>query len=473
MKTPLDFDFFKQKINSMVGINQDAYSRNVTKKIQISSYTTDEIIEIVETGNPSSVITLSQKFVATSGIYQRIITYFSNFLTNDILVSPQKVGTKSIKANKYLENYKAATFFADTVINPKLIFPHIVYTMLVNGAYFGILSIQGDDSAVFIDLPPTYCRSRFKNYQNINILEMDMSYFDIFTDEELKKQSLASFPKEIQKAYATFKKDYNQKWFSVDPNYGVAFYYEEQNKPYFISMIPSISRLNDYKQLEESLDKQELERILVQKVPINKDGEFLLDLDEAAELHQGVVDMLQNNQSTDVLTTLCDVELLSVSNKMQSNRDNLEKVERSVYNEAGTSKLLFSGDSDLAIANSIANDMSVAIAFETQLVNWLTYQINLRFSEKNKYYFDISLLPISQYNKKDMMNFYLSSAQFGFSKIAVALASGLKQSSFIELMELENGILDLTSLMNPLQSSNTQSGKQTDQSKTTEKIENK
>lgn len=458
MKITTDILQFKQKVDSMVGINQDSYNRNATKRIQVSTYTTDEIIDIVETGNPDSVIALSQKFIATSGMYQRILTYFSTFLTNDVFITPKKTSTKSIKANKYLENYKFATFFADTVINPKLVFPHIVFTMLVNGAYFGILTEQGEDEVVIRDLPYTYCRSRFKNYQNINILEMDMSYFDTFTDAELKKKALESFPKEIQKGYAAFKKDYNQKWYVVNPEYGIAFYFEDQNKPYFISMLPAISRLNDYKKLEESLDKQELERILVQKVPITKEGTFMLDLDEAAELHQGVVNMLQNNQSTDVLTTLCDIELLNVSNKTQTDRDNLEKVERSVYNEAGTSRLLFAGDSASAINDSLVNDMTFVLALEEQLVNWLTYQVNLRYSEKSKYCFEVCLLPISHYNKKDMLELYLKSAQFGFSKILVAIAAGTKQSAFLDLMELENTILDLGSLMSPLQSSNTQSG---------------
>ena len=40
----------------------------------------------------------------------------------------------------------------------------------------------------------------------------------------------------------------------------------------------------------------------------------------------------------------------------------------------------------------------------------------------------------------------------------MGIASGLKQSSFIDLMELENDILELHNNMKPLQSSHTSTG---------------
>ncbi len=57
-----------------------------------------------------------------------------------------------------------------------------------------------------------------------------------------------------------------------------------------------------------------------------------------------------------------------------------------------------------------------------------------------------------------MLDIYLKTAQYGYSKILVGIASGLKQSSFIDLMELENDILELHNNMKPLQSSHTSTG---------------
>jgi hypothetical protein len=454
-----NFTNFAKKIQDMVAVNEGAYTANYIKKILSSTDTTEEIITIIESGAVDQIVTLSDKFIGTSGLYKRIISYFATFLTNDIFITPKKTTTKTIKANKYLENYRAAVFFGDTIVNPKLNFPRIVFKMLAYGAYYGLFLEQSETEIVFKDLPVQYCRSRFKTHKNVNVLEFDMSYFDTITDVKLRELALAEFPKEFSKGYAAYKKDMtNMRWFSVLPEIGVAFYYQDQNRPYFISMLPNVSNLKDYRALEKSLDKQELERILVQKIPVDKEGDFLLSIDEAAELHHGVVNMLQNNERTDVLTTFAEVDMISVGDKTKADRDNLEKIERSVYKEAGVSQLLFSSDSASSITMSIANDMSLALDMSEQLVNWLSYQLNLRFGENNKYYFEASMLPVSHYNRKEAIEMYLKLAEFGYSKMLVSIASGLKQSSFLDLVELENDILGLAEKMIPLQSAHTATG---------------
>lgn len=457
-KVPRDFSEFAKKIQEMVSVNEGAYSTTVTKRILTSIDTSEAIQTMISDGSAEQIIALSEKFVSNSGLYQRILVYFSTFLTNDVLTVPKKVTIKTINQKKYLENYKKAAFFADTTINPKLNFPRITFKILVYGAYYGLFIEKSESEIVFKDLPYKYCRSRFKTHQNINVLEFDISYFDTITDKLLKEQAFTDFPKDFKKAYDAFKKDSKLRWYIVPPEIGVVFYYQDQYKPFFVSMIPTIATLNEYRALEKSLDKQELERILVQKIPIDKDGNFVLSAPEAAELHRGVVNMLKNTQRTDVLTTFAEVEMISLSDKAKTDRDNLDKNERSVYTEAGVSRLLFAGDSATSVEMSIENDMALILDLSEQYSNWLSFQTNLKYGENNKYYFEASILPISHYNRKDMVDLYLKVAQFGYSKILVSIATGVKQSSFLDLMELENETLKLSELMIPMQSSNTQSG---------------
>lgn len=449
---------FSKKINDMIAINTGAYNSSYIKRVPTSTETAEDIKQIVDSGSATQILQLSEKFAATSGLYSRIISYLANFLTNDVFITPKKITNKSINQKKYLENYKKAVFFADTVMNPKLNFSHMLYKILVYGAYYGLFIEENEVEIVLKDLPHQYCRTRFKTFQNVNVLEFDMAYFDTITDKQLLKNALLEFPKEFTKAYNSYKRDMNLRWFVVPPEYGVAFYYQEQSKPLFISMIPTIANLEEYRSLEKQLDKQELERILVQKIPIDKEGNFILSIPEAGELHRGIVNMLKNNQSTDVLTTFADVDLLTVSEKTKAARDNLEKIERSVYTEAGVSRLLFSSDSATSVNQAITNDMSLVLAISEQFVNWLTYQTNLKYGDNSKYYFEVNLLPISHYNREEMLDIYLKTAQYGYSKILVGIASGLKQSSFIDLMELENDILELHNNMKPLQSSHTSTG---------------
>ena len=332
----------------------------------------------------------------------------------------------------------------------------MAFRILTYGAYYAILMEKNESEVVFKDLPSAYCRSRYKTHKNINILEFDLRFFEDIVDENMRKTALAEFPREFTKAYNEYKaKGVDYRWFVVPPELGIAFYYNDQYRPYFVSMLPSVANLNEYKSLEKSLDKIDLDRILVQEIPTDKEGNFILTIDEAAELHRGVVNMLRNNENIDVITTFAKINMLQLGDKSKVDRDNLEKIERSVYNESGVSRLLFSSDSATSVSASIQNDMALILDIEEQFVNWITYQVNLRYSENSKYYFEVSLLPISHYNRDKMLELYLKTAQFGYSKILVGIASGMKQSSLIDMMELENDILTLHDKMIPLQSSHT------------------
>ncbi len=447
---------FKALIKDLVATSQDAYNKYSTKRISYSSETVEEIKEIIASGSASQIINLSEKFVANSSLYQRILAYFSNFLTYDVFITPKKITSKSINEKKYFDNYKKTCFFADTTFNPKLNLPRITFQMLVYGAYYGLYIERNEYEAIIKDLPNAYCRSRFKTYKNINVLEFDMAYFDTITDEVLKKQALAEFPKEFEKGYRAYKSDINQRWFTVSPEIGIAFFYRDQNKPFFVGVIPTIADLEEYRGLEKELDKQDLEKILYQKVPIDKEGNFLLDNDEIIALHRGTARMLSTNSKIDVLTTFLDVELLSLGDKTKADRDNLEKMERSVYTEAGVSRLLFAGDSATSVNLSIMNDLSFVLDLAEQYSNWLTYQTNLKYAEGSKYFFEVSILPVSNYNRKDMLEIYLKTAQYGYSKILVGIVSGVKQSALLDLIDLENNLMGLHDKMMPLQSSHTQ-----------------
>ncbi len=76
-----------------------------------STETAEDIKAIIDSGSADQIVQLSEKFAGTSGLYSRIIAYLSNFLTNDVFVTPKKITNKSINQKKYLENYKKAVFF--------------------------------------------------------------------------------------------------------------------------------------------------------------------------------------------------------------------------------------------------------------------------------------------------------------------------------------------------------------------------
>lgn len=459
-KQKYDYSKFASTMKNVMGTSSQAYERNPSRGSAYTiKYTRERAKEIIDSGDLNQLIELSQYYWYKSGIYRNFIMYYSTMLTFDTYVVPKlSVNPRKIKRNKLEDDFFEVVDFVES-LNVPLEFSRIMYLLILNGAYYGLFRDYGDGNLVVQDLPISYCRTRFKNEYRNNELEFDLKYFDSIRDQNSREAAFNNFPPDFKSGYNQYKSvGETARWFEVPSEYGIAFFYLDQ-KPMLISAIPAVMSLESHRGLEEDMDAQALEKILAQKIPLNKDtGEPILEVPEIAALHQGVTNMLRNTHSVDVLTTFADLDLFSLQDTRQVLKDNLEKMERSVYVDAGVSKQIFNADGNLSLSASVKNDEAVVLDMVKMFDNWINYQINLRYREK-KYYWDCRILPITFYNRQEMHDLYLKDAQFGYSKFLPGIAGGTKQSDIMGTTFIENEVLDLSSIMVPLKSSHTMSNK--------------
>ena len=92
---------------------------------------------------------------------------------------------------------------------------------------------------------------------------------------------------------------------------------------------------------------------------MDKNNDLIFDIDEAKDIHNNAVEMLSHAVGVDVLTTFADIDSIDMSDKnTATTRDDLEKVERTVFNDLGISRNLFNTDGNLSLEKSILNDES-------------------------------------------------------------------------------------------------------------------
>lgn len=475
-KIPRDFTTFKKSLDDISAISLNEYDRRWKKVSKGERKTSEEIDEILLKDNEEELRELSRLYWNISGLYRRLIEYMATMLTYDVLIIPKMNSTKTPDKNKLLNTLTNASYFIDNLdIEQEL--PRIFTTMLVDGVYYGFFKECDNGRTIFQDLSPDYCRTRYKSANNLPVLEFDLTYFITIEGREAttKVDELALYPKYVVKAYEKYfkrvtkidrkgktvinsKKDLEQgRWLIIPDSLGVVFYYKD-TKPFFATVIKSIEDLNEYKGIEKALDKQELKKILLQRIPMDSNGELLFTLEEAEEIHKAAVKMLRNNPDVDVFTSLAETEILDLQDSKQANRDNLEKIERSFYNEAGVSKNLFASDGTTALDYSQVADFALAYDMSKIFATFLSYHSNRKFVDK-KFFLEVTILPITHYNREKIFELYLKGAQYGYSKIMTGVAAGIKQSNLLNLNTLENDYLDLASKMVPLQSSHTTSGK--------------
>ena len=311
-------------------------------------------------------------------------------------------------------------------------------------------------------LPATYCRSRYFCGTD-PIVELNLQFFDAyFSNPQYRIQVLKMFPKDIQKAYVLYKQgklkgDYpgdKSCWYMLDPSFAVKISLNDNDFPPLVGVIPSIIDLDAAQDLDRKKTLQQLLKIIIQKLPLDKNGDLIFDVDEARDIHNNAVAMLKRAVGVDVLTTFADIDVADLRDSNSVTKaDDLEKVERTVYNNSGVSQNLFNAEGNIAVTNSILND-EASIRDLILRLNSLFNRIVSKFSRKN-HVFKFDLLETTQYNYKELAKMYKEQAQMGYNKTLPQVALGQSQSSVLATINFENDVLHLAESMIPPMMSST------------------
>lgn len=412
------------------------------------------VFRAIHTYDLKTMREISDFFYKISGIYARIIRYMAFMYRYDWMLTPY-INEESTNTKKLLKSFQLGL---DTLDNfgVKKQLGEIALNVLKYGAYYGY-KIETADGIVLQELPVNYCRSRFKKGKKPAV-EFNMKYFDEqFRDTAQRMKILKLFPKEFSKGYVLYKQgklppefmgDENG-WYLLDTNATVKFTANGEDYPMFISVIPLILDLDEAQALDRKKTMQRLLKILVQKMPLDKNGELIFDVEEAQQLHNNAVQMLSRAIGVDVLTTFADVDVADMTdNAATAQTDDLKRVERQLFNEAGVSQMQFNTDGNIALEKSILNDEATLYNMILQFEEFLNELVQ-KYNEGKKFKFKVQILPTTIYNFKDLSKMYKEQMQVGFSKMLPQIALGQSQSSILANAYFENDILDLVNVFIP------------------------
>lgn len=456
--TPTDFSKIRVGIKTL----DDAIYQQVGDYFAVSPRLGDKkyILDVINKMDLEAMREISNYFYRSSGIYARLCRYMAYIYRYDWIVTPY-INSSNIKSDKVLDIFYKVLNYLDN-FEAKKFFSEVALKVIKNGCYYGYL-IPQDDRMVVQELSSRYCRSRF-SANGKPVIEFNMRYFDdTFNDTTQRNKMLNLFPAEFKKGYKLYKDnqllpdflgDVNG-WYMLDPNYVVKFNLNEEDFPTFISVIPAIIDLNEAQALDRKKMQQQLLKIIIQKMPLDKNGDLVFDVDEAQQLHNNAVRMLSKAIGLDVLTTFADVDVADMSDSSTSvTTDELEKMERAVYNEAGVSQMQFNTDGNIALEKSILNDEAMMHTLLMQFERFFNDILKSFNKFPRKYSFKVQFLPTTIYNYKDLAKLYKEQTQIGYSKMLPQIALGQTQSAVLATLTFENDILDLVnSLIPPLMSS--------------------
>ena len=412
------------------------------------------ILKALADNNIEELRAISNFYYNLNGMYERVCNYFAFLYRYDWYIAPENIGSE-VKEEKILKDFAKALSFLDNSYIKKIC-GDIALSVIKNGCYYGYV-VPSNERLILQDLPINYCRSRYM-INGMPAVEFNMKFFDTFTDINYRMKILNLFPDDFKKGYLLYKQGKlpsdvsggTSGWYLLDTDCAVKFNFNGNDIPMFINAIPALLDLDAAQDLDRRKQMQKLLKIIVQKLPLDKNGDLIFDVDEARDIHNNGVEMLKRAIGVDVLTTFTEVESIDLSDKNTSTSiDDLEKVERAVFNAFGISQNLFNTDGNLSLEKSILNDESNMRNLLMQFTMLFQKIIRQKFSSNKKYYFTFYMLETTQYNYKELSKIYKEQTQIGYSKMLPQIALGHSQSFILNTIHFENEVLHLSEIMIP------------------------
>ena len=459
-----DLASFKKSQSAMIATSDNAYGTRYghQQASRVKDYTEEEVKKIIESGSLPEQQRLSRNYFNKDGYYRQLVLYYATLLKYTGLLIPNPTAGKNLSTSHIQKRYFQAMDYVDKM-NLQTIFVDWAQRVLVDGCFYGVISKVDKLHFAVLALPIGYCQTRFKDVAGNDLIEFDVSYFNTITDEGNRKAALAAYPKFVSSAYDKWRRGkLASKWVILPSDISICFPMLD-GRPFFINIIPSTIKYDEAVQTEQEREKEEIRKILIQKIPHLNDGRLLFEPDEAEEMHRGAVGMVKNNKNTTVLTTYADVDAITSRGSTENAGTNmLESMKQNVYSQAGVSGEIFAATGGNTTETSIKYDTAIMMYLANKFARFVTNVINDNFANSN-ISFKYTILPISHQNEAKYIDGSYKLATAGYSLIVPALAQGLNQRDLVNIKDLENDVLKLTDKLIPPKTSFTETGESGDE----------
>ncbi len=436
-------------------ITRDLNGRNRAPTFYL--YTKDQIVEYLQ--NPYTY----QKQLRDAAIYiygaschfRRLIQNNAGLTEMAYVVSAIRIDTTSAKPTTIGRQYRKVLNLL-SAMDIKNQFPKIITVCLREDTFYGTMWVTNDNITIQ-QLPSDYCDFAVVEGNVLNV-SFNFSYFDSYSEY------LPLYPPEFERKYKLYQESRTtMKWQELDSPTSFAIKCNNDilnySIPPFAGIFLEIYDLEDYRNLK--LTKTELENyaMLVMKLGINADGEWEMDLEKAKEFYGNLAHVLPEEVGA-VLSPM-EISKIGFEKSTTGDTDTIAEAEQNLFTAAGVSSLLFNNDK--ASSNALLLSIKADQAITYGIVKSIEGAIN-RFVQSYSYgkNFRVTFLDCSPYNRKEMGDQYLKSAQLGFPVLSYYCASqGISQSELDCMNFLENDVLNLQERFEPLRSSSTLSSSDT------------
>jgi hypothetical protein len=385
-----------------------------------------------------------------SSHYRRLINYFAKMAIFAYIVVPYKLDTDNVDIDKFKKSYKKILDKLDTM-NIKHEFLKIMTTIFREDVFYGY-EYSTKDSYFIKKLPPDYCTIS-STEDGVYNFAFDFSYF------KTRKDKLEAWGEEFQEKFRIYETNTaTYKWQELDSSKTICIKLNEDIEypiAPFVGLLPMIYDIEDYKMLTKAKEEIGNYKMLSLKIPIDDEGNYKFDYDEAVKFYNMMGAVLPENIGLALTPLEIDEHSFEKAGAV-ANVNNVANAETNFWSAGGVSELLFNSQksSSATIGNSIKADEEIVYAVFRQLERWINRKLKL---ESGIYKFKLQFIDTTIYSRKEFIEQLLKVGQYGMPIInALCSCLGYSPADTSSMAFLENEVLKYHFKLIPLQSSHTQ-----------------
>ena len=401
------------------------YKEDVLSWLQNPSSTTSE----------KSLRDASNYMYLSSMHYNRLLNYYAGLYTGAYVIAPLGFNQNDISPNFAKQYYRVKKSLE--LMNIPHIMRFVTLVALRDGAFYGVI-VSDNNSSIILKIDHNYCRIT-AICDNSYLYEVDMTKIS---------RNLEFYPQVFTDMYLKYVET-GERWQEVPIDISVCIKADETIPDYsippFAGVIPSLYTIANEEALQETASELRNYKMLSGQIPLDEKGNQLIPDDIVKQYYAHIASALDDR----VGLALSPFKLESISfenNASVSNLNTLSDAVANFWSTAGTSGLLHGRENDTSGVTQLAikNDETYVIGIIQQFERVINRHLKTNFSGSQK--FKISILPITVFNRGELIKYYKEAASFGIGKSYYAAAVGVPQIDIAGMDYIERNFVPFDNL---------------------------
>lgn len=444
-------------------VDQYSYGNSYNNNQSICKYSSIFVKKILtnHVENAQKLRDISDYEYNTNGIYRRLIDTTTGLISFENTIVPFITKMEKFKEDMYkAKYYKVRQYLWDCNFDTTL--NDILFKVIKYGRYSAY-----DRGSYVQPLPLEY--TRIKGYDRFGnaILQFDFKYFDQFQTTREKDFQLKGFDEFFRQQYYKYIKridnpkenstnELNWRFLPSEKTYTVKIgsnTESEEGIGLYYASIDDILYYDEIRQLDRDIISSQRRKIIVQKLPTDKEGNSVLGDEEIRDAHSALKALVPSNVG--VLTVLGGTSFDDIPLQLSAvEKGKTSEVQEDIRMSSGVGESITQG------GNYSSSMINVEVITNT-LVKILKQIEHIWFNRKFSsiagngiYQFKLKFLGITAFNKDKIIEAFDGLLDKGGNLTPSVTARGFDIEEYVDILDIENS-LKFKNKFEPLQTSYT------------------